>query len=353
MAYEDFDYRQAQEELMTERGRGGMALCPRTFMKPCRFCEFIGMPAGTKYLRMTLSWHSYPGILYSRDPNFQPVYPESARNHAQRFRAREHIWTYVIFTRKDPSTPYLFRVGWQLFQKLRSLAASESYKRFWDPKHGTELEVRKFMDKNQRYSYDVIPQPKAASLPDMSVLERLPQMTVELVVNAMENEQQRPVPLLELGKLDAGVHYIRLLPIVKHDPEIWFLRLYWHFGLTQQELDAINAGERDPSIFLFDTSLSDLRGGSGGTVEEDEEDDVPDEFVGSSTKTEEEDIEEPEEEVEEEEEEEEAEEEDEGPPACFGDKEYFDPNDEVCTQECSYFEECKKAIKKAKMKRRK
>jgi len=297
------------------------------------------MPAGTRYLKMTLGWHSYPGILYSRDPaTFEPIHADSIREEARKLRAREHIWTYAIFPReKDPTQPYLFRIGWAIFQKLRALAKSESYHHFWDPKHGFEIVIHKVMGRNQRYDYNVIPQPKAAPVADMSILDRLPQMTVKLIVeNTSRENRQRVLPVREYGHLEEGENYIRFLPIVKNDPDIWFLRLYWHFGVTQEDLDAINNGEKDPSIFFHSLVIA--------PKEEDEileESPVEEEEVGEEKPDEEVDSEATaEEEVEE------------GPPPCFGDPAYFDPDDEVCTQECNFFEECKKAVKAKKMRKK-
>ena len=340
---QDLDYRQAQDELMSERGRGGRALCPRTFLQACRFCEFIGMPAGTRYLKMTLGWHSYPGILYSRDPaTFEPIYADTIREEARRLRAREHIWTYVVFPReKDPAQPYLFRIGWTIFQKLRALAKSESYHHFWDPKHGFEIVIHKVMGRNQRYDYNVIPQPKATPV-DPSILDRLPQMTVKFIVeNTSRENRQRILPVREYGHLEEGENYIRFLPIVKDDPDIWFLRLYWHFGVTQEDLDAINEGEKDPSTFfhsLIVTPKEEEEPFEEPPVEEEVEDE---EEAGEPASEEEEGEEEEEEEVEE------------GPPPCFGDPAYFDPDDEVCTQECNFFEECKKAVKSKRIRKKK
>lgn len=342
--YEDFDYKKAQLELLEEREVGGRALCPRTFMKGCKLCEFIGMPAGTLYRGISLGWHSHPGILFSRDMHFNFLYPDSVREVAARYRAREHIWTLVIFTRKDPRQVYLFKIGWQVFQKLRTLYRSEVWGNFWDINHGYELEITKFVDKNQRFAYDVVPNPKRGPLPDLTVVDKLPdKLTIDVIIEATSNDQKRIFPLMTTGQLEAGSHYIRFLPIVKNDPEVWFLRLYWHNYVTQQELDDVNEGRLNPSVLLFNVTLEQLRGGVGISSEEEEEgvanlplfqvtEDKPSEVTSV---------------MEEEGEEEDTKVEEVEKPACFGDPGFFDPDDELCSKDCDWFNECKRTIKRS------
>jgi len=250
------------------------AICPRSYLSKCAFCEFIGIRKGEMYGSFKATWSTAPGVLYSWDPiTKKRKYPDSIRMEVKQYQVKELIFT-IGFLLPDLKQKRLFKLTYHVFQKLKNLSQFPDYKYFYDFEKGFVFALNKTIDpKTNMFTYDLIPIPTRVVPIDPSIISSMLDFEALMKITSPDYRGELGYIYTPLGAIEAGTHELRFIPVAR-GLDVWFIRMYIHRGISQDDLDAINEGKLDPWVFIglekekFDKEIH----------VEDTRDDVPDDW---------------------------------------------------------------------------
>jgi len=199
-------------------------ICPTTFDKPCKLCE--------------LAFE----ILKDRSLKGTKLYEK-----AQNLNQKHKYYSNIIFPAINPSQVVVFEYGDKIFKKLAGFhmdpTGQAELKVFMDPMKGRNLFVKKTPGASRdRADYDVEPSMSASTLPDLGVLKHL--VPLDNILALMKSGE---VKVSAQAKLEAGRTEVRVLPSwLGPKSNMFFFPVNYHYGVTEEEFNAIQAGDMNP-----------------------------------------------------------------------------------------------------------
>jgi len=208
------------------QGGGGNApiVCPTTYEKPCKLCTLA---------HEILKDRSLKGTKLSQK--------------ALELNQKHKYYSNVIFPAVNPSQVVVFEYGDKIFKKLIGFhmdpTGQAELKIFMDPMKGRNLFIKKTPGATpERTEYDVEPSMSASQLPDINILKDL--VRLDDILALMRSGTTK---VLSQSKLTDRRTEVRILPSwLGPKSNMFFFPVNYHYGVSEEEFNAITAGELNP-----------------------------------------------------------------------------------------------------------
>jgi hypothetical protein len=187
--------------------------------------------------------------LINRDTPKNDPKKEKARNVNSK---RKYYSNIIILS--QPSEVLVLEYGDKIFNQLIAGQMDDlsEWKNFMHPAQGRNLYITKVKmgPEKKEVDYKVEPRMATSALPDPTVLTRL--YDVNNIVALIEAGTVKPTTQ---SKFDFQKTEVRFLPSGdRTKPLLFFKQVYWHFNVSKEQFDAIQAGKYNPVTDVYTAS---------------------------------------------------------------------------------------------------